>query len=472
MKRRIGYFGAVGLVTLFFGVLGEFLIAFDEYHFVPIHFFVGILSLLVFFVGGGLQNVRGVSLRRKAGFGLGALVYTLLFVGVLTVLNIAVFRHDFLRFDSTAEKAYTLAPDSLRVLNSLEKKVIVRSFSLGGKLDPAVETLLKRFQSASSKFSWTIIDPEKKPQLVDQFGISQAGTLHFSFEGEEKKREAKILRDASEQEITNALLKLTRGEGKKVYLLSGHGEAQLGSQTESGYLFLKDAIEGENLKLEVLALGEKGEVPQDAAAILLLGPKKALLPEELQKNQGYLAAGGSAIFAAEPHTTNDVAALVQPLGILVGNDIIIDRSLSGFGVLVMVSQYGVHPITASFGGSTVFNTISSVSKSPTAAESVRITELAFSGENSWAEKEVEKIYSENPEATPNPEERHGPVPVAVAFEGVYCGGTAVHSGRMEGLSVMVDRITMVWVFTMPGWFLMRVRSFSRDWVFSVRIFSE
>ena len=61
---------------------------------------------------------------------------------------------------------------------------------------------------------------------------------------------------------------------------------------------------------------------------------------------------------------------------------------------------------------------------------------------------------------------------AVAFEGVYCGGTAVHSGRMEGLSVMVDRITMVCVFTMPGWFLMRVRSFSRDCVFSVRIFRE
>ena len=437
MKRRVGYFGALGLVTLLFGILGEFLLAYDEYHFVPLHLGIGVVSLLIFFIGGGLQGLRGVSVRRKAGFGLGAVLYTILFLGVLVVLNLWTFRHDPLHFDSTEAKAYTLAPESLSILQALPKKVIARSFSLGGKLDPAVETLLKRFAKASPNFTWTVIDPEKKPQLVDQFGISQSGTVHFSFEGEDGKREAKIARDISEQEIVNALRKLTRGEGKKVYLLIGHGEAELDSQTESGYLFLKDSIEGENLKIERLNLGEKNEVPKDAAALLVLGPKKALLPQELQRIQAYLAAGGPAVFAAEPHSTSDIANLVQPLGILVGNDIVIERSLSGFGVQSVVAQYGVHPITSAFAGSTVFNTVCSVSKSPAAGDGVRITELAFTGENSWAEKDVEKIYSEKPEAVPNPEERHGPVPIAAAFEGLAPYKTA------EGVTPEKTRIVVL-----------------------------
>ena len=418
MKRRIGFFGVFGLVFLLFGILGQFLIAYDEYHFVPVHFAAGGISILIFLIGGGLHGVRSTSFRKKAGFGVGALVYTVLFVAVLSIINMWFFRHDPLRFDSTAEKAYTLSPETVATLSSLGKPVVARAFNLGGKLDPPVEALLKRFAQATPNFRWLVIDPEKKPQLVDEFGISQSGTIHFSFEGEEKKREAKIARDITEQEIVNALLKLKRGEGKKVYYIVGHGEPDLDSQTDVGYLFLRDFIHGENLKLEKVSLGASGDLPADAAAVLLMGPKKQLVPEELQKLQTYLARGGAMVLADEPHTTGDIAALLSPLGISVGNDVIVDQALTGFGIQVVVSQYGVHPVTSGFGGSTVFSTIKSVTRAATVAEGVRVTELAFSGEHSWAEKEVDRIYSEKPEATPNPDERHGPVPVAVAYEGL------------------------------------------------------
>src|SRR6187402_3201478 len=116
MKRRVGFIGALGLVTLLFGVLGQSLLLYDEYHFVPIHYGVGIASVVIFLIGGGLQGFRSASVKRKAGSGAGAVVYSLLFLAVLTVINVWFLRHDPLHYDSTAEKAYTLAPESLTVL--------------------------------------------------------------------------------------------------------------------------------------------------------------------------------------------------------------------------------------------------------------------------------------------------------------------------------------------------------------------
>ncbi len=420
MKRSVGYIGAFGLVTLLFGLLGQALIYNDEYHFVPFHLGIGAASLFIFLisfsVGGGLRNLSGRNLK-KAGHGFGAVVYTLLFLGVLTLLNLWVVKNDPLHFDSTEQQAYTLAPETLKVLDGLTETVIARSFNLGGKLEPAVQALLKRFEKASPKFILRVIDPEKKPALVDQFGISQSGTIHFSFEGDTGKREAKIARDITEQAVVNAILKIKRGEGKKVYVVTGHGEADLDSQNDSGFLFLRDFIQGENLQLKSLSIGAEGKIPDDASAILVLGPKKSLLVEEVRKIESYLGKGGAAIFASEPNGSRDIANLVAPLGITVGTDVIIERALRGFGVQNVLSQYGVHEISHGLGGSTIFTTASSVGRGLNLGEGSKVTELAFTGENSWAETDVAKIYSENPEVVFDATERRGPVPVVVTFEG-------------------------------------------------------
>ncbi len=433
MKRTTKLIGLLGIVMTLFGLMGLYLVDLDEYYFTHTHLVVGVLCLGWFILRGGLPILGRAAAKRAAWFGGSVTLYSSLFLALLGLLNYAVARHDPLHYDSTEQKVYTLAPQTLEVLNSLEHTVIIRAFSVGGKLSPELENLLGRLGKASKKIEWEVINPEAKPGLAQKYGISERETLHFSFDVPDSTREAKITRTFNEQEIVNAILKLTRGSEKKVYYLVGHGESDLEGSTYNGTLFLKEAIQGENLVLEKLALSEtKNKVPEDASAILLHAPRRALLPAEIDAIKSYLAEGGNAILMSEPNTTADIAQLAAPLGIKVENDVVLDQLiLSDFGTETAVSRYGEHPLTKGFNAGTVFLTASSVSKSNDVPAGADVAELAFTSANAWAEKSLALVFSDQPRAALDPEDKKGPVPLAAAFEGLVSYGDGASGGHKE-----------------------------------------
>jgi ABC-type uncharacterized transport system involved in gliding motility auxiliary subunit len=435
MSRKVQFFGILALIIIVFGLLCTALLAYDDFYLVPIHLFLGALALLIFVIGGGLQLLRTAAAKRAVGFGAGVTVYSALFIGLLVMANYFAARHEFLQYDSTEEKVYTLAPQSKEVLENLKKPVLVRAFYVG-KIDAEAETLLNRISKASDKFRWQWIDPEKNPAMMEKYGISQSATLHFSFDTPNSKRETKLVRDINEQEVINALLKLTRNSEKTLYYLSGHGEGDLSKTGEAGFLFLKEAIEGENVTVKKLSWSEQAKIPEDASALLILAPHKALLPAERAAIEDYLKGGGNALFLNEPRTTDDIADLVRPLGISVGKDLVVDQVVRmfagpGLGVQPMVTNYGIHPSTKGFTEGTVYSTVSSVTKAANIPQDADVTELAFTSANSWAEKDVDKIFGEQPTASLDPEDIRGPVSIAAAFEGVFPKGHFQREGEQE-----------------------------------------
>ena len=248
MSRTLQFIGIIGIVSLFFGLVSNSLVAYDEYYLIPAHLTLAGFCLVLFVIKGGLALLRTSTSRRAAGFGVGVLLYSIVFIGLLVLANYFASKHDFFHYDSTEQQVYTLAPQSLEILGSLKEPVVARAFFLG-KLDADTEALLNRFVKASDKFRWTWIDPEKKPALMDKFGISQAKTIHLSFDSDTSPRETRITHDLNEQELVNALIKLSRDSEKIVYYVAGHGEADMTEAGDAGFLFLKEAIEGENLQV-------------------------------------------------------------------------------------------------------------------------------------------------------------------------------------------------------------------------------
>ncbi len=425
MNRRTQFLGIAGLVFLVFAAIIQFLVAYDEYHFIPAHFVLGLVLLVFFTLRGGLQALRSVAAKRTAGFGARVTLFSALFLGVLVVINGIGAKHELFRYDSTAEKVYTLSPETKKILDNLTKTVRIRAFYLGGKIDdPGAKDLLDRMERYTNKVKVEVIDPEKKPTLVEKYGISQSSTLHFSFDGEDSKRETKVMRDIGEQEIANAFIKLTRGGEKIVYALQGHGEADLTSNTEAGFLFLKEAIQGENIAVKELKFEGEAGVPEDASALLVLAPRKELLPKERAAIESYLHKGGNALFLNEPRTTTDIRDLVKPLGIDIGEDVVVDQVVRlfagpGLGVQPMVTKYGEHPITKDFKENTIFSIASSVRRNGTLPAGAVVTELAFTSENSWAEKNFEMLFGEDPKASRDPDDIKGPVSLGAAFEGSF-----------------------------------------------------
>jgi ABC-type uncharacterized transport system involved in gliding motility auxiliary subunit len=422
MGRNIQYLGLLGLVVFVFGLLTYFLVSFDEFYFMQIHAALGLLLILSFIFKGGFKPIGSAAVKRAAGFGAGVTLYSALFLGMLLLINFAVVRYDPLFFDSTEQDVYTLAPQTVSALDGLEEPIVIRAFVVGGRIGADLEDILNRYSRASSMVRWLVVDPETEPALTAHYGINERDTIHFSFEREESTRAVKISRSIDEQSLTNAILKLTRGGKKLVYWISGHGESNLDDGGDAGFLFLKEAIEGENVEVKMLTLSGGEHVPDDAAAILFMAPRRPLLIKERNAIRRYLKAGGNAMLLTEPNTTNEIANLAKPLGIVVGDDIVLDqevRLLEGksVGVRPMITDYGQHPITEEFGEGTIFSTASSVRTAPVLPQGATVSELAFTSSSSWGESQVSLVFSERPVAALDPEDIRGPLAIAAVFEG-------------------------------------------------------
>lgn len=423
MKRGIQFTGIIGLIAVIFGIVIQAVLSYDDFYLAPLHFAVGGVLVLTFLIFGGTKFIESAAASRAAGFGAGVTLYSAIFVGLLVVINYLVSTHEFLRYDSTEQKVHTLASETKKVLQQLKFPVMIRAFYLGGTPDADVEALLNRMAAESDKLTWEVVDPEKRKSLTEKLGVSDSGTLHFTYdEGNGKVREGKVVSDVDEQSIVNTLIRLIKGGQQTVYYVTGHGEADLTGDTEAGYLFLKEALEGDSLVVKPLVLAQAGVVPADARALLILAPRKDLLPPERAAIEAYLSGGGNALMLTEPRGPNDIRELVKPLGIEVGNDIVVSQEVRMFagpslGVQPMVTQYGIHPITSEIKEGTIYSTVCSVSKGTEVPAGATVTELALTSGNSWAERNLQKIYADNPTASLDSDDLKGPVPIAAAFEG-------------------------------------------------------
>ena len=72
-----------------------------------------------------------------------------------------------------------------------------------------------------------------------------------------------------EEDLTNALMKIVKGEKKTIYFTQGHGEKNLDDNERTGYSNAKGALEKENYVVKTVNLVQEQKVPDDAAALVI-----------------------------------------------------------------------------------------------------------------------------------------------------------------------------------------------------------
>jgi hypothetical protein len=427
--------GAAGLILLIFGFITAATIADDRLHLVPIHLFAAAGCFALFIIGGGLTAVQNRGFSRNNAHHIVAVVYTVLFVSAVTLINYLVARHDPLYLDTTQQKVHTLAPQTLKVIDRLKEPLIVRAFIMSDQPKSGLRNLLEQMSQRSNLVRTAFIDPEREPEVVERLGIEQSPAIHIEFdspgsspgraeetsdgESNVNTRQTKIVGEIDEQSIVNGILKLTRGGEKKVYYLVGHGEPDPKEVDEGGFLSVREAIEGENLRFVELDLTST-EIPDDANLVVVAGPKRSMIPLEREKLAKYLEAGGNALFLYESRGSDDIPEIVKPLGIEVKKDVVVDKVLTVFsgpslGIQPVVTRYGDHGAVENFNQRTIFSSLSSVSDSK--SSSGKVTHLAFTSDSSWAERNWELVFGEKQEAELEEGDLKGPVPIAAAYVG-------------------------------------------------------
>jgi hypothetical protein len=197
--------------------------------------------------------------------------------------------------------------------------------------------------------------------------------------------------EAEEEKLTNALVKLPRSGKRIVYVLKGHGEREVGNTERAGFSQAKDQMEKANYEVKELLLAREAKVADDAALVIVPGPRTDLFPQELQSLDAYIAQGGKVFFMATPFQSEGLVKYLEKYGVVLDDDVVIELNpvgqLFGVGPLVpLINQYESHPITKDLGGvMTLFPLTRSLDASKTPPKGISVSALARTSAQSWGE---------------------------------------------------------------------------------------
>ena len=298
-------------------------------------------------VGAGAEYVRT---REVAVSGLSiGLAAAFLFV-TCNVANERNIRRDVSYFKTSEPGESTVAI----VMNTAKP---VRALLFFPEVNEVKREVKDYFDALSAKtggkLSVEVYDVEVDKALADHYHVQKNGTILLTVATPEDDKVAKPTKPPKsvtfdvdtdldrarrgksgklrtlDRDVNTQLLKLMR-EKLKVYMTVGHGEINDPDSAPKGWpirhtqvmrlLLGQDQYELADLNWTTLVHG----VPDDASAVLVLGPASAFRTEELDSLDKYLAKGGHMLIAFEPQGDNDLGPLAGRLGVKMSKGMLAD----------------------------------------------------------------------------------------------------------------------------------------------------
>ncbi|MBI2170942.1 MAG: GldG family protein [Chloroflexi bacterium] len=280
------------------------------------------------------QSVTG----RRGRFSTNTIVMIMAFL-VLAVLVYAVGARNPVRWDATATKQFSLAPQTVSILEGLKGPVQATAFFVPGdaQQEPyrlSVEGLLDEFHHRSrERLSFRFVDPDVQPTLANRYRVTRYPSVVF-----EEMDSGRIYRLTvplfQERDFASAILVVTGVEQKKIYFLTGHAERSIDdvdTSSRQGYGLAATGISTDNYEVRNLALAETPEVPSDTAAIIIAGPRLDLTEGDAELLHRYLKSGGRLLVLLEPNPPQSFKDLLARWGVKVEDGTVVDlgSSISG-----------------------------------------------------------------------------------------------------------------------------------------------
>ncbi|MDP3879033.1 MAG: GldG family protein [Dehalococcoidales bacterium] len=337
INQYSGLIALLGLVALFIGFIVMILLPEIRYA------AWGTLLLGVLLMGAAFiidsRRVGSALTGRRGRFSTGTTVMASIFIGITLLAN-AISIGNYHRFDFTGVSQFTLTQQTKDVLSKLDTPVQALFFST--PQDPYgisgyISNLLNEYRNYSDQLTVETIDPDEHPDQARQYGVTQYETVVFT-SGNLKPRlvtPQEVVRVSADQQgnpqitgidaehpFTSAILEVTGIIQKKVYFLTGHGEHGISADYSNARQALLDNL----YKVETLDLVFSREIPEDASALIIAGPKSSLGQQEIAAIAGFLENDGNVLFLINPNPPAGIRQLFSPWGIDIEDGTIIDPS--------------------------------------------------------------------------------------------------------------------------------------------------
>lgn len=380
-------------------------------------------TLVIIGIAANYRQILTSLGKRSTKYAGNYVVSLVLVVAVVSGLNYIGQRHPK-RFDMTSAGQYTLAPQTVRVLENLKQDVQIRAFFPGGEYGP-LKQLLVEYRTISPKVRYEFIDPDKHPEVAKQYDVTAYGTFQnpltrtelkfgtvvISY-GNRREKVEKRTEEVQEQDLTNALIKVGRSESKKIYFVQGHGEKDIENTDRAGYSEAKKALENQGYQVGTVTLVAEGKVPSDAKVLVVAGPTTAPFDQEMKLVEGFLNQGGSVFLLLDIPPAPSFDPLLKQWGITADKDVVLDSMERVVGLgrsAVLVLDYESHKITERLQKiPTFFLLTRSIRPESSIPNGVTVETLYKSDSQSWGETDLSGNASRGPNDIP------GPLSLAVA----------------------------------------------------------
>jgi len=377
---------------------------------------VGVLffALFLFFK---FTAVRSAMTSRAARYGSNALLISVAFIGSVALLNFMGTRYHY-RFDTTENQNFTLSPLTIQVLRGLKEPVRAVAFYTAMS-DPQarqdIEGRLREYAQVSDKFTYKFIDPQAEPQIAMDYKVQFDQTIVF----ERGKRRENVFQ-TDEQSLTNALNKVSQDTQPTIYFTTGHGEHSPEDSSQNGFSMLKDPLEQDNYKVQVLDLKTVTDtLPADLNVLVIAGPRQPFDTQEVQRVRDYVSQGGRVFVMLDALTESGLEGFLKELGITARNDLVIDPRFGLFGQaqVPVINSYRSHAVTQDLTGQSTFFPLSRSLTSDPAASSITytLTALFTTSDLSWGETDADSIKNQSAKFDESKDAK-GPLNLAYAVE--------------------------------------------------------
>lgn len=382
-------FGISGVSLLCFIVTRLLVGVWIPFLWIPLSFFV------CCFIGAVIQErktiVEFMTMKTtKHGMNMGALI-ALVFV-VLVVVNFLSVRH-YKVWDFSGAQSNTLSDQSIKLVKSLNSEMLIRFFykkGVEGNEDNRknFRELIKKYQDQTPNIRLEFVEVNERPDLAEEYGVTKgSGVIFLDYKGR-RNRVEKI----DEQEVTTALVKVTREKEKNIYFVVGHGERDLEEPKEAtGLNALKVMLENNRYVVKTQATNLNAKIPEDADVVMIIGPTQKFLDYEIKALEDYLQRGGSLLLALKSKQTQGLEAVLGQVGLEPMNNYIMNLVDTPMGKGVQQGQTlgtvfsSTNEITKVFGKSeaTIFRNPMSFKRGKV-PEGVSIDDLVKTQENSMS----------------------------------------------------------------------------------------
>jgi ABC-type uncharacterized transport system involved in gliding motility auxiliary subunit len=416
VKRLLGVLSYVGMLLVFGALAVRFLRPeWDQY---AVYAAWTGLALVVLYTLGQWREIVAHFQQRNARYGALAGVGVLVVLGILIAVNYLSTRRNT-RWDLTANRQYSLSDQTVKLVQGLMGPVKFTVFDQEVNFD-RFRPRLESYRYNSSQVQIEYVDAERYPLRARQLNIDTIPTVVIEYMG----RTERVSTD-SEQDLTNALIKLLNPTERKVYFLSGHGEKDPANSDRVGYSAIGDALKRDNYQFDKLVLAQTNEIPVDATTIVVAGPTTDLLEQEVPILQEYLAKRSGKLLVMldpsenfkQPTSMPRLTGLLKEWGVNATDTVVVDLSgrTSVATVPVSAPPYPSHAITDGFGLITMFPLVRAMTPATDAPENRAGVSFIQTAPRSWAETNLPSL--EDPaklNAEPEQGDVAGPVSIAVA----------------------------------------------------------